>query len=132
MGKSERRKGVVGEQDVVKCFREYGFPDARRTGVAGQEDGDIASAGPYMVEVKRVERLDIPSWWAKLLGRALAKDRIPLLVFRRSSEPWKVCVDLDYFLMLTGGQMFAPGVEWKTSDIDEWVDEPSGPSPEND
>ena len=148
MGKSQRRKGVVGEQDVAKIFRANGFLDAKRTGVAGQENGDIANTGPYMVEVKRSERLDIPGWWAKLIGLAEKKNKIPLLVYRRSSEPWKVTLDLDYFLNLTGGEMFSPGMDWRHGsnhlekedyrefgqphDPDIWADEPSAPAPSND
>jgi len=142
MGKSQRRKGVVGEQDVAKLFRAAGFLDAKRTGVAGQDYGDLADTGPYMVEVKRSERLDIPGWWAKLTGQAKEKKMVPLLVFRRSNEDWKVCVDLEYFLELTGGEMFSPGRDWRNSapleevKIDwtpeHWLEEPTGPAPEND
>ena len=52
MGSSERRKGVVWEQTVARWLRDRGYR-VRRTGVAGQQDGDLVVDNlPYQLECK--------------------------------------------------------------------------------
>jgi hypothetical protein len=60
--------------------------------------GDITGMPGFHIEVKRCEALRI-SEWMKKAGEE-ADDKIALLIFRRSREPWRVCLDLGSFLRL--------------------------------
>ena len=99
MGRAQRRKGGVGEREVAAIFREHGWPEAKRSGDAGQLDGDLDHTDPFYVEVRRRERLDIPAWLREIAEECPA-DKRPLLVFRRSREGWHACLPLHDFLGL--------------------------------
>ena len=51
-GRGRRRKGVVWEQTVARWLRDRGYI-VRRTGVAGQQDGDLIVHNlPFQIECK--------------------------------------------------------------------------------
>jgi len=97
MSRSQRTKGKAGELEIVHAFKYHNWPHARRTGDAGQVDGDITGTDPYHVEVKRRETLDIPGWWRQTIDGCPEAD-IPLLVFRGNREPWRACLYLHDLL----------------------------------
>lgn len=99
MGKAERRKGAAAEREVAAIFREHGWPEAKRSGDAGQADGDLDHTGPFYVEVRRRETLAIPAWLREIEDECPPGKR-RLLVFRRSAEPWHVALPLTDFLEL--------------------------------
>ena len=68
--------------------------DARRDGRL-DDDLDHGLEG-FHIEVKRRERYDIDSWCSQ--AERDAGDRVPLVVFRKSQQPWRVIELWESFL----------------------------------
>ena len=101
-GRASRVKGATAEREIVAILKEHGF-DCHRTPHSGALEwmpGDVTGT-PWFIEVKRCEALRIPEWMNKATEQADGKPA--LLLFRRSREPWRVCVDLDEFLKILEG-----------------------------
>ena len=102
MSASERRKGGVGEREVVRALKDAGWPRAERTsnGRAQHARGDIAH-GPegVHVEVKRQERLNVPKAFRQIEADANPLD-IPVLVHRPSGQDWMATLPLSDLLDL--------------------------------
>lgn len=98
-GRSSRTKGATAEREVRDILRAAGY-DCQRTPHSGALEwlpGDICGT-PWFIEVKRCEALRVAEWSAKAEEQAQGKHA--LLIFRRSREPWRVCLSLDSFLKL--------------------------------
>lgn len=105
MSASERRKGKVGELEVVHLLHEHGWHDAKRSADGRSQDqrGDIAD-GPLDVhiEVRRRESLNI--WACLAQAQAEAQDgHTPVVAFRRSRSNWYAALPLDALLSLLEG-----------------------------
>jgi len=99
MGRSQRRKGADAEREVARIFGAHGFSKAKRSGDAGQLDGDLDHVDGFYVEVRRRETLAVPTWLREV-REACPDHLIGLLVFRRSRMDWHVCLPLKQFLGL--------------------------------
>jgi hypothetical protein len=99
---SERRKGAKGELEAIALIREAGWSHARRThdGRTQSGRGDVAGgpAGVH-VEIKRVERLNVPGALAQVRADADPLD-IPVLVHRPSRSEWMATLPLADLLPL--------------------------------
>lgn len=101
MGKPSREKGKRGEREVAKILREYGY-DTRR-GVqyhGGPDSPDVIGLPGIHVEVKRVEKLNLKAAYSQ--SRDDAGEDIPIVVHRKSREPWMVTLSLEDFLEIFG------------------------------
>jgi hypothetical protein len=102
MSATERRKGAVGEREVVQLLHDHGWRDARRTsdGLGQQTRGDITN-GPagIHVEIKRQERLNVPAALRQAHDDANALD-VPVVIHRPSRSPWMATLPLDDLLEL--------------------------------
>lgn len=98
MPRRERIKGKVAELEVVHAFDDAGFP-CRRSGDTGQIVGDLDGLPDLYVEVRRRERLDMPGWIREVADET-PEGKVGVLAFRRSREPWHVCIGLEDFLTL--------------------------------
>jgi Holliday junction resolvase len=108
MGRSQRVKGAVGEREVVNIFKKFGFnlwrvPNSGGLKRDGNEKGDIKGLDGWHLEVKRQETLSLPAWLRQAEEDCPDGDE-PLLVFRRSHEPWRVVLSLEKFIELIGGK----------------------------
>jgi hypothetical protein len=101
MGKASRDKGVRGESELVAILAAHGY-HAERRGVG--YDGDdlrVREWPTWYMESRRRETLCIPAWMREITEKAKARDcDTAVLFFRRSREPWCVCLTLDDFLNL--------------------------------
>lgn len=105
-GRSSRSKGARGELELCKILQEHGI-DAQRVPRSGADKtlpwgGDIrgVEALGFHFEVKRQERLNLHA----ALNQAkndCHEGQDYLVAFRRSREPWYVCMELEAFLRLT-------------------------------
>jgi len=102
-GRASKAKGASGEREVVGLFQTAGWPDARRSGVSGQQDGDICNVDPFVIEVKRREKLDIPAAWRQVL-EVCPPDKYPLVIHRSSKQAWLVTLTLEDFHELLPGE----------------------------
>jgi len=94
---NSRAKGSAAEREVVAILQEHGY-DVHRTPLSGALEwlpGDITGM-PYVIEVKRCERLDLPGWVRQAKEQANGKPW--LLIFRRSREEWLVVMPLEQWL----------------------------------
>lgn len=92
-GRMSRRKGQAGERSVELIFQEAGFTTDRNIGGRKQIAGDIAAAG-LAVEVRRREKLSIERWCREHEAET-PEHLTPVVVWRRSGEPWRVSLTLD-------------------------------------
>lgn len=98
-GKTSRSKGARGEREVRDVLKALGV-HARRDGRL-DDDLDHGLEG-YHLEVKRRERYEIDSWVEQ--AEEDAGDRVPVVVFRKSRQPWRVIVDAEVFFRLVTNQ----------------------------
>lgn len=99
----QRRKGAVAEREIAGILRSRGH-DARRTGQAQSQneapDADVTcSLEGHHIESKRQERIEIEKWCKQAEDDAADGD-VPVVVWRRSRQPWRVTLALDAYLDL--------------------------------
>ena len=103
MGRKSQRKGAGGERELAALFREYGYPVERGGSLSFGEVPDLTGLPGIHIEVKRVERLNVPEAM-KQATRDAEKflDGVPTLFHRRSHEPWLVTMHLHDWLAFYG------------------------------
>ncbi len=100
MSASERRKGVLGEQEVARAFRAVGFDCDRVPNSGGlRVKGDLAGSVPAHVEVKRQEVLRLPLWLRQARDEA-PPGVTPVVAFRQSRGEWYAALPLDHLAAL--------------------------------
>lgn len=99
---NSRSKGKRGELELALLMRECGYANARRSaqycGKTG-EAPDITGVDDLHIECKRVEgfRDEVSLQQAE---RDAKKGEIPVVMYRRNKEKWKVCLRLDIFMLI--------------------------------
>ena len=95
MGLKSRRKGKVGELDLVHWFAKYEIHaerGAQHRGGPGSPDVEIPDLPWLHIEVKRTETIELGSAeleLAMLQSEADAgKGQLPVVFWRRSRRPW--------------------------------------------
>lgn len=103
MAINSRQKGAEGERRLAELLRtEAGYANARRSaqycGKTG-EAPDIVGVDDLHIECKRVEKFrDEAS--LKQAERDANKSKVPVVIYRRNYEKWKVCLRLDIFMLI--------------------------------
>jgi hypothetical protein len=101
MGKASRDKGVRGESELVAILAARGYHAERRGVGFDGDDLRIREFPEWYSESRRRETLSIPAWMREIQEKAKARDcKTAVLFFRRSREPWAVCIPLEHFLKL--------------------------------
>ena len=104
MGASERRKGAEAERQVAALLAEsLGIAVKRKLGQA-RDGGDDIQVGRFRLEVKRRERIQIDEWCAQVEAAAGHGD-IPVVVYRRSGQPWRAVLRLEDLIPLIRGEL---------------------------
>lgn len=102
MGRSQRVKGATAEREVAKIFRENGF-DSQRTAPLqpnkAHQAADINGVPGYHLEIKRQETIKIGEWTAQAEDEA-PKGITPIVIYRKSHQPWRVVIKLEDFITL--------------------------------
>ena len=98
---NSKQKGKRGELEAARLLRSLGFP-ARRTaqycGYTGDADDLIGVDGLHL-EVKRCENIRMTEWLEQAKHDSLEGD-VPVVMFRRSREPWYVCLPAEEFFRM--------------------------------
>ena len=103
---NSKRKGNQAERELLKILQSYGL-DARRNDqryIGGVDNPDISvKIGPVSVHVecKRVERLQLAAA-LRQAHRDANGHALPVVVHRRSREPWIVSMELTDLLEVLG------------------------------
>lgn len=100
-GKMSRAKGSRGELEAAKIASEHLGLEINRTPNSGGLwiPGDIQGIPGFHVEVKRQEKLAIDKWWEQSV-QDCPENTIPIVVFRKNSQKWRVVIDYNNFLDL--------------------------------
>lgn len=99
-GKMSRNKGGSGEREVAGILKAGLGIDISRTPRSGawkHAKGDLYGVPGFNVEVKRQERTRVEEWYQQSVDDT-KEGEIPLLIYRRSRQPWKVVISLDHFI----------------------------------
>ena len=93
-----KRKGTAGENELAELLRGYGIRAYRNDQIyrGGKGNPDVFAeigAVPLHIEVKRVERLNVPEAMQQAT-RDRAEGHFPVLCHRRNREQWLVTVPL--------------------------------------
>lgn len=93
MSAMQRRKGAKGEREVLKMLGgELGVALSRNLEQTREGGSDCLKVKGFAIEVKRQERLSRPSWWAQAVDQARKVGAEPMLLYRRSREPWRAFI----------------------------------------
>ena len=107
-GRSSQRKGADGERELAALLREYGYPVERGGSLSFGEVPDLTGLPGVHIEVKRVERLNVPEAMKQAVRDAERfHDGAPALFHRRSREPWLVTMRLSDWMALYDRQKTA-------------------------
>lgn len=99
MGKASQRKGADGERELADLLRERGYQITRGGTLSFGERPDLSGLPGIHIEVKRVERLNVP----EAMGQAIRDaecfhDGAPCVFHRRNRQPWLVTMRLADWL----------------------------------
>lgn len=95
-----RQKGARGEREVRDILRAHGY-DARRD---GRLDTDVVhDMDGFHLEVKRREKYELDQWLEQA-ERDASEDEVPVVVFRKSKQPWRAVIDFDVLVRLITNQ----------------------------
>lgn len=91
----QRRKGATGERELIRLLRErLGTDIVRNLGQSRDGGHDLLGVGRFALEVKRCEKLALPSWWRQAVEQAEKAELYPALAYRQSRQPWRFVVPL--------------------------------------
>ena len=93
MSASQRNKGQRGEREVLRLLGdELGQALQRNLQQTREGGADCICIKGFAVEVKRQERLSRPAWWRQAVEQAARVGAEPMLLYRRSREPWQAFI----------------------------------------
>lgn len=106
MPKPERDKGIRGQREVTQAFEQAGFTIRNLSG----EGDNLVVLAEYVlhIETKRQETIKI-GLWSKQAEAEAPPGAMPIVVYRRSHEPWRASLSLDHLLMLLRGPVTGRG-----------------------
>ena len=97
---NSRTKGAVGERELAKKLREYGYDCRRGQQYCGANgDADVIGLPRIHIECKRVERLNID----EAMGQAIRDRRegeYPAVFHRKNNHEWLVTMRLENWIEL--------------------------------
>ena len=103
MAASSQRKGAEGERELAEKLRGYGYEIERGGSLSFGEVPDLTGLPGVHIEVKRVERLNVPEAMRQAIRDAERfQDGVPALFHRRNRQPWLVTLRLEDFMALYG------------------------------
>jgi Holliday junction resolvase len=103
-GRGARNKGAAGEREVAKILTDnLGFV-VKRNLSQSRDGADDITIQHFRVEVKRQETLQIDKWSTQVEACA-EPGEVPVLIYRRSGQPWRVCLLLDNFIPMMRDQL---------------------------
>ena len=99
---NSKSKGKRGELELAELLRHAGYANARRSAQYCGNTGDapdITGVDGLHIECKRREQIQDEAFMQQA-EREAKKGDIPVVMYRRSREKWKVCLRLDIFMLM--------------------------------
>lgn len=93
-----RAKGAAGERELAKWLHttfNLGALPTRNLEQVRSGGSDIIDFYPFYFECKRVESLDLQSWWNQVLfevRKCMHSDPVPVVAFRQNRKPWEFLI----------------------------------------
>lgn len=101
-----RAKGQNGEREVAELLENHIRSICDRMGIYVPDErlflrnqnqssvggSDLTNPFNLSIEVKRQEVQAVNGWWRQCVASAERSDAVPLLIYRRSRQPWQVCM----------------------------------------
>ena len=102
MAINSNQKGKVGERELAKKLREYGYNCRRGQQFSGANgDADVVGLEGIHIEVKRVERLNIHDAVDQAKRDSLPFDtKLPAVFHRKNNCKWLVTMELDDWIKI--------------------------------
>lgn len=90
---NSRAKGIRGEIEALKALGdELGMLLERNLTQTRHGGADCTLVKGFAIEIKRKERLDRQAWWRQAVEQAAVHGLEPLLLYRRTREPWRAFI----------------------------------------
>ena len=100
-GKRSQRKGRAGELELCRVLQSCGCPATPGQAVSYGAAPDVVGLPGIHIEVKRVERLNVPEAMAQAVRDSERfHDGAPTLFHRRNRQPWLVTMRLEDWMKL--------------------------------
>lgn len=100
-GRRSQAKGANGERELAAILRGYGYDIQRGGSLSFGEVPDLSGLCGVHIECKRCEQLRLSEWLRQAATDAERfGDGLPAVFFRRSREPWVVCMKLEDWMRL--------------------------------
>lgn len=104
IGRSSKRKGKIGELEVVNLLKAAGYNAHRNAQYCGNtgDAPDVEGLPGIHIEVKRVERLNLKKAYEQAVNdsKENGNNDIAAVFHRGSHQPWMVTCSLEDFLKL--------------------------------
>lgn len=93
MSAMQRSKGARAEREVLRLLgEELGQVLERNLSQTREGGADCLCVKGFAIEVKRQESLSRPAWWRQACEQADRAGAEPMLLYRRSREPWRALI----------------------------------------
>lgn len=105
MGVASQRKGAAGERELAAVLTGYGYEIKRGGSLSFGEVPDLVGLPGVHIEVKRVERLNVPAAMQQAVKDSQHfRDDMSALFHHRNHQPWLVTIRLEDFMQLYQGK----------------------------
>lgn len=102
---NSRDKGARGERELANILKTYGYEARRGQQFCGANgDADVIGLEGVHIEVKRTEKFKLYDALEQSERDARCGE-MPIVITRRNKKPWVVCMRLDDFLRMYGGEI---------------------------
>ena len=97
---NSRNKGAVGERELAKVLKGYGYDCRRGQQYCGTNgDADVVGLPGLHIECKRAERLNLDDAMAQAKADA-RREEIPVVMHRKNNGKWRVTIGLEDFVTI--------------------------------
>lgn len=102
-------------QDVVNASLKCIQRNQNQSAVGG---ADLNGVFGLSVEIKRVENVQVDTWWKQCTAQAARNNEVPVLLYRKNHQPWR-CVTLGH-VPLPGGRHSIGRVQFEEDVFRTW------------
>lgn len=97
---NSRAKGAEGERQLAKELRKYGYDTRRGQQYCGIEgNADVVGIDGLHIECKRTQQVR-DEVFLQQAERDAKEGEIPVVMYRRNHEEWKVTLRLEDFMKI--------------------------------
>ena len=106
---NSRTKGASAERELFKIVGDMLGIKVERNLEQTRDGGADTIVGEWALEVKRQEILHIDDWWEQTTRQATIAYKQPMLIYRKSRQPWRVRVLAEDYLRHHGAVVDVDG-----------------------